>query len=212
MYNSIKSQLEHFGEEQEYLGSDWTAAQSRLLKYYARIMPKVFDVERASIFIANLDGDGGWLTAATGMPEHAVDADRMSHSIVGEAIRTGQTIYRNDPGNESSHEMDVPEGSGLRDIICMPIRSLDGAKVTGAVQLLNRHGGAEYTEDDKAFLAEMIHRLEISIESIYFRQEAGGIVGRIYKTLRRVTLAATIGFFAILVAFTIYWFSFFWMG
>lgn len=211
MFNSIRSEIEHIGEEQRYLGSDWTAAQYRLLDYYARIMPKVFDVERCGIFLADHEGGANWLTAGTGLPQRELGSEKVAEALVGETIRTGQMIYRDDleKSDHFNHEVVGASTASVKDVLCVPFRSLDGNSITGAVQLVNREGGKPYSDEDKDLLAEMLHRLEISMESIYFRQEAGGVVGRTYRLLRRVTVGALLVFFAILITFTVYWFGFF---
>lgn len=214
MFNSIKRDIDHIGLEQQYLGSDWTGAQYRLLDYYCRIMPKVFDVERCSIFVADHDGGHQWLTAGTGLAQRELAEGAIAESIVGETIRTGHMVYRNDleKNDHFNQEVVAASNASVRDILCMPFRSLDGQRVTGAVQMLNRKDGQPYSEEDKELLVEMLNRLELSMESIFFRQETSGVVGRIYRTLRRFTMGALITFFAILVAFTLYWFSFFFIG
>ena len=209
MFNTIKSQIEHIGEEQRYLGSDWKAAQYRLLDYYARILPRVFNVERCGIFVADHDGGANWLTAGTGLPQRDLSSDKLANAIVGETIRTGKSIYRTNLEQNDHFDQEVVGAatSSVRDVMCMPFRSLDGTNITGAVQLVNRKDGSAYSDDDEDLLADMLHRLEISMESIYFRQEAGGVVGRTYRVLRRITIVGLLVFFAILVAFTLYWFG-----
>lgn len=211
MFNSIRSQIEHIGEEQRYLGSDWQAAQYRLLDYYARIMPRVFNVERCSIFVADHEGGANWLTAGTGLPQRELGSDKLAESIVGETIRTGKPVFRDnlEQNDHFNKEVVGTATAAVKDVLCMPFRSLDGASITGAVQLVNRVGDVPYSDEDKELLADMLHRLEISMESIYFRQEAGGVVGRVYRLLRRLTIGALLVFFAVLIAFTIYWFGFF---
>ena len=174
MFNSIRSQIEHIGEEQRYLGSDWEAAQYRLLDYYARIMPKVFDVERCSIFLADHEGGANWLTAGTGLPQREVGSDKLAESIVGETIRSGKDIYRDDLEQNDHFNQEVVGSAtaSVKDVFCMPFRSLDGANITGAVQLVNRKGGEPYSDDDKELLADMLHRLEISMESNYNRKSS----------------------------------------
>ncbi|HKI73023.1 MAG TPA: GAF domain-containing protein [Pseudomonadales bacterium] len=214
MFNSIKREIDHIGVEQEYLGSDWTAAQYRLLDYYCRIMPRVFDVERCSIFVADHEGGHKWLTAGTGLAQRELGEGEIAESFVGETIRTGEAVYHNDveQNDHFNREVVAASNASVRDVLCMPFRSLDGQKITGAVQMLNRDGGKPYTDEDKALLAEMLNRLEVSMESIFFRQDTSSIVARIYRSLRRFTMGALIAFFAVLVAFTLYWFSFFFIG
>jgi len=67
-----------------------------------------------------------------------------------------------------------------RDILCIPIKSLDGTEVTGAVEVLNKKGGGAFNDDDRILLEEMAHFLELTIENIFFYQEVA-------RSLKHVT-------------------------
>lgn len=214
MFKDVKQQMEHLDHEMDYLEADWNAAEHRLLDFYVKIMPKVLNTERCSLFIADREGSGVWLRAGTGVQQREIEVDMQSESIVGEAINSGEVVYRTglDQEDGTHKQVDTATGFVTRDILCMPIRSLDGSKVTGAVQMLNKEGGAPYTDSDMELLAEMLHYLELSIENIYFQQEATGVVGHLYKLLVRISVGAVIAFVALLAFFSLYWFGFFLMG
>lgn len=215
MLNSIKTDIAQLDEELEFLEADWNAAEHRLLQFYVRVMPKVMDVERCSIFIVDRESDDFWLRVGTGLRERSIEVDKFAQSIVGEAVEKKEVIFREnlDQEDEGGHKtVDTMVGFVTRDILCMPIWSLDGKRVTGAVQLLNRIDGKPYTEEDIAMLEELCHYLELAIENIYFQQEASGVVGRVYRSLRRTMIGAAIGFFAIIAVLAVYWTIFFLMG
>ena len=143
-----------------------------------------------------------------------LDEERIAESLIGETIRTGEMVYVDDLEHSEHFDQEVvaARNASVRDVLVMPFRSLDGRNITGAVQLVNRIDGKPYTDEDRALLSEMLQRLETSMESIYFRQEAGGVVGRVYKLLRWSTVGVSLAFFGFLIAFTLYWFSFFFIG
>jgi GAF domain-containing protein len=214
MFKDVKKQMEHLDEEMDYLDADWNAAEHRLLDFYVKIMPKVMNAERCSLFIADREGSGVWLRAGTGVREREIQLDMQTESVVAEAIRTGELVYRTglDEANGAHKEVDAATGFETKDILCMPIRSLDGSRVTGAVQMLNKKGGEPYNDEEMETLREMLHFLELSIENIYFQQEATGVVGNLYKLLVRVTVGAVVAFIALLIFFSLYWFGFFLLG
>lgn len=215
MLNSIKTDIAHLDKELELLEADWQAAEHRLLQFYVRVMPKVMDVERCSIFVVDRDSEDFWLRAGTGLRERSIEIDKLTQSIVGEAVEKKDVIYRDNLDEESDDRrgtVDTIVGSTTKDILCMPIWSLDGKRITGAVQLVNRIDGKPYTEEDTAMLEELCHYLELAIENIYFQQEASGVVGRIYRTLRRTIIGAAIGFFVVIAVLALYWTVFFLIG
>jgi len=213
MINSVKSDMDQLDEELEYLGADWKATEHKLLAFYVKVMPKLMDVERCSIFISERDPDNNkiWLRAGTGIEERAIEVDTFEDSVVSEAIRSGEVVYKTDLEKENGFhkEVDAAVGFVTHDILCMPISSIDGKHTTGAVQLLNRKDAAPYSEQDLELLREMLHYLELSIENIYFEQQSTGLMHRLYRLLRLTSIGAVLMFFAIVVAFTLYWFGFF---
>lgn len=214
MFNSIKSDIEHLDEEREFLEADWKAAEHRLLQFYVKVVPRVLDVERCSIFVADRDAEGMWLRAGTGVRERSIELDELSESVLGETVHSKKTVYKDKLQDaQGAHQaVDTMVGFETRDILCMPIFSLDGKRLTGAVQLLNKRDGTPYSEDELILLEEMLHYLELSIENIYYQQEARGVMGKAYKLLRKTTIGATLAFFGLLVAFSLYWTIFFLLG
>ncbi|MEX0943817.1 MAG: GAF domain-containing protein [Pseudomonadales bacterium] len=214
MFKSIRTDIKQLDEEREFLEADWKAAEHRLLQFYVKVVPKVLDVERCSIFVADRDAEGMWLRAGTGVRERSIEMDELSESVLGEAVAAKKTIYKDNLQDvQGSHQaIDTLVGFETRDILCMPIFSLDGKRLTGAVQLLNKKDGAPYSEDDLILLEEMLHYLELSIENIYYQQEASGVMGKAYQLLRKTTMGATLAFFGLLVAFSLYWTIFFLLG
>ncbi|MEX2327320.1 MAG: GAF domain-containing protein, partial [Pseudomonadales bacterium] len=154
MFKSIRTDIKQLDEEREFLEADWKAAEHRLLQFYVKVVPKVLDVERCSIFVADRDAEGMWLRAGTGVRERSIEMDELSESVLGEAVAAKKTIYKDNLQDvQGSHQaIDTLVGFETRDILCMPIFSLDGKRLTGAVQLLNKKDGAPYSEDDLILL------------------------------------------------------------
>lgn len=213
MYNSIKKEIDKLDREIEHLEADW--AEHKLLEFYVKVVPKLVRSENCSIFVADQDVDDGWIRAGTGLPEQSIEGSKVAPMIVGETMHEGKTIFRDklDEEEENQQLVDIAEGVKARDILCIPIRSLDGERITGAIQILNRENNGEpYTDEDISLLEELAHYLEVSFENIYLYQETQGVVSNMWKLLTRATLTLVIAFFVLIAAFTLYWLSFYLMG
>ena len=192
MFKDIKQQIKHLDEKKNYLNADFDATENRaLLDFYIKIMPKVLDAERCSIFIYDPDSMTIWLKGGTKVEERDIEVTGEYDSIVGNVITTGK--YRIVSGLDEKSgvhkEMDERTGFKTRNILCIPIRSLDGKKVTGAVQILNKKGG-EFSDEDRTLLEEMAHFLQLTIENIFYNQESAVVLDDLYATSRKIAFIA----------------------
>ena len=188
MFKDIKQQIKHLDEKKNYLNADFDATENRaLLDFYIKIMPKVLDAERCSIFIYDPDSMTIWLKGGTKVEERDIEVTGEYDSIVGNVITTGK--YRIVSGLDEKSgvhkEMDERTGFKTRNILCIPIRSLDGKKVTGAVQILNKKSG-EFSDEDRTLLEEMAHFLQLTIENIFYNQESAVVLDDLYATSRKI--------------------------
>src|SRR3972149_2668001 len=157
MFKDIKKQIEHLDEKKTYLNAEFDATENHaLLDFYIKIMPKVLNAERCSIFIYDPESMTIWLKGGTQVKERDIEISGEYDSVVGDVITTGK--YRIVTGlNEKSgihKEMDERTGFKTRNILCIPIRSLDGKQVMGAVQILNKKDGSEFNDEDRVLLEE----------------------------------------------------------
>jgi GAF domain-containing protein len=192
MFKDIKQQIKHLDEKKNYLNADFDATENRaLLDFYIKIMPKVLDAERCSIFIYDPDSMTIWLKGGTKVEERDIEVTGEYDSVVGNVITTGK--YRIVSGLDEKSgvhkEMDERTGFKTRNILCIPIRSLDGKKVTGAVQILNKKGG-EFSDEDRTLLEEMAHFLQLTIENIFYNQESAVVLDDLYATSRKIAFIA----------------------
>ena len=86
--------------------------------------------------------------------------------------------------------LDIDPGFVARNIMCIPIKSLDGKEVTGAIQLLNKKADEKFSDADLASLEEMAHYLEWSLENIRYHEEAKEILESIYNVLTKMVIAS----------------------
>ena len=189
MFKNIEKQIEHLEEEKTYLNAEFDATDNRaLLDFYIKIMPKVLDAERCSIFIYDPDSMTIWLKSGTKVEERDIEVTGEYDSVVGDVITTGK--YRIVTGLDAKSgvhkEIDERTGYKTRNILCIPIRSLDGKKVTGAVQVLNKKDGKEFSDEDRAQLEEMAHFLELTIENIFYNQESAVTLDDLYAMMKKI--------------------------
>lgn len=200
--------------DHERTRAEWHQVEHELLDFYVKIMPMLMNAERCSIFVIEKARDGVWLRAGTGLNVREIELKAEQDSILTEAIRSGEAIYRSGLQEENGLHKEVDEATGFetRDIICVPIRSVDGSRITGAVQVLNKKDGQPYSDDERELLEEMLNYLELAIENIYVQQRTSGTLGKIYKLLSRLGIGLVFAFIVILGFFALYWAGLFLIG
>jgi GAF domain-containing protein len=68
--------------------------------------------------------------------------------------------------------IDARTGFTTRNILCIPVYSLNSKRVVGAVQVLNKVDGTPFDEDDQAVLTELARFLQLSLETGLANQQA----------------------------------------
>jgi GAF domain-containing protein len=201
MYKDIKKQIEHLEEKKTHLNAEFDATENRsLLDFYIKIMPKMLDAERCSIFIYDPDSMTIWLKGGTQVEERDIEVTGEYDSVVGDVITTGKyrIVDRLDEKSGIHKEMDEKTGFTTRNILCIPIRSLDGKKVMGAVQILNKKDGSAFNNEDRILLEEMAHYLQLTIENIFYNQESTVVLDDLYTMMKKITFIS-IGVIVLLV-------------
>jgi GAF domain-containing protein len=178
MFTKIMAQFDTLRDQPPEIDIDWEDVHHTLLDFFVRVIPKVVSSERCSIFIHDPSQQQVWLKAGTGVEEKQIDVQLDADSIVGDVISTGKPVIINNMEDRPGIHKQIDRDTGFvtRDIMCIPIRSLDGKEVTGAVQLLNRMYGHKFSEDDLALMQEICHFIEQSLENIYFRSKTEVLV------------------------------------
>jgi len=178
MFKKLNSQIEALDEQKRYFDLEWEEGHHNLLNFYVKIIPIVVNAERCSIFIHNPATREIWLKCGTGVSERDIRVDRDTPSVVGNVIDTGEfKIINGLEKMEGAHkEIDKMTGFETHNILSVPIKSLDGKETMGAVQVLNKKGGLNFSEDDLKLVEDMAHYLQLSIENIYFNVEVAGVL------------------------------------
>lgn len=175
--------------------SSWTVDDYRaFITFYSRILPEFMQAERCTIFIMQRGSNRICSMFGTGLKESQIEPP-MEGSIVGQVIKTGIGLIENNLSEHRGFHSSSDEQTGFvsRNLVCSPIRSITGESVTGAIQLLNKVDGGNFTVTDLDKLEEISHFLSISIESVMLNQEILTIASRFGKEVERLELATIHG-------------------
>ncbi|MBE0586247.1 MAG: sigma 54-interacting transcriptional regulator, partial [Desulfofustis sp.] len=175
--------------------SSWTFDDYRtFITFYSRILPDFMQAERCTIFIMQRGSNRICSMFGTGLEEEQIEPP-IEGSIVGQVIKSGRGIVENNLAKHRGFHSSSDEQTGFvsRNVVCCPIRSVTGESVTGAIQLLNKKDGRDFTIDDLHKLDEISHFLSISIESVMLNQEILTIASRFGKEVERLEQATIHG-------------------
>lgn len=163
---------------------DAVGGDDPLLDFYVKVTAKVLECERCSIFIRDRQTGKVFLKSGTGLKERDIVVD-VDTSVVGKVIESGEPIVMEAmQERDGAHKaVDAKTGFTTRNILCIPVYSLNSKRVVGAVQVLNKRDGSAFDEDDQAVLTELARFLELSLETALANQQA-------QRALRQSTLLA----------------------
>jgi len=187
MLKEIGLQLDRLKAKREALFETGHPAKAgKVLSFYTRIMTKVTDSERCSVFIHDPERDKVWLKAGTGVHEHEIEVPKEG-SVVGEVIASGKPVVVSGLDAKSGAHKTVDEKTGFvtRNILCVPIKSPVRDEITGAFQLLNKMNDQEFTDEDISLAEEIAEHLQGEVDAIFLDQEVFGLSERLYSTARR---------------------------
>jgi len=202
---SIVSEVAEIRERQRQLAlQSGDAGDDPLLDFYVRVMAKMLDAERCSIFIREPDSGKVWLKCGTALGQRDIVVD-IDTSVVGKVVKTGETVFIENmehlPGPHKA--VDARTGFTTRNILCIPVTTLDGKIIAGAVQVLNKHGGTvRFNDEDETMLEDSAHFLQLAIETAYVNQLSAGALDRMTRyamALGAVALALALILAAVLL-------------
>jgi adenylate cyclase len=195
----VRERLRQLALHRDAVGGD-----DPLLDFYVKVTAKVLECERCSIFIRDRPTGKVFLKSGTGLKERDIVVD-VDTSVVGKVIETGEPVMMERMHErEGTHRaVDAKTGFTTRNILCIPVYSLNSARVVGAVQVLNKKDDTPFDEDDQAVLTELARFLELSLETALANQQAQRAMRDLTRwTVAAVALAAVfgLGFLAALFA------------
>ncbi|OGQ97601.1 MAG: hypothetical protein A2521_10505 [Deltaproteobacteria bacterium RIFOXYD12_FULL_57_12] len=171
----------------EQVSAAWTVDNYKsLLQIHVKILPRLLDAERCTIYIIELGTDNICSVFGTGLSEKQITPPREG-SIVGEVISTGKGVIANNLDTRPGYHRLVAEETGYvtRNMVCVPIKSVTNRGVAGAVQVLNKKNGV-FVADDLGLLEELAATLSISIESIILNKEILRLSSQLNREVERI--------------------------
>jgi len=171
--DALERKLTEFKQKQSQIDQAWRNTGNRkLIEFFVELIPKALNVDRCSIFVLDPKDEQLWLQCGTGMKEQQIKVPKWS-SLVGRVIETGHYVLEDDMENSvGAHDtVDVKTGFVSRNSLCVPVMGVTVSKVTGAIQVLNKLGGSDYTNADREMLEKMAFHLQSHIENLFLRQE-----------------------------------------
>ena len=207
MFKDIENQIDKLNQKRNYLDADLdTSGKISLLEFYVKIVPKVVNAERCSIFIYDPDSKTIWLKCGTELEERDIKVTLEYDATVVNVITSGQHKFVTGLDKKRGVHKRIDENTGFvtRDILCIPIKSLDGTEVTGAVEILNKKGGGTFNDDDRMLLEEMAHFMELTIENIFFNQETANVLDNMHSMMTKVVFVFTAIIVSLVIFFSIF--------
>lgn len=175
MFGKLRKEFESLSAKNRLLANDDATRDMRLLSFFVKIVEKLLDVERCSIFINDPTNGKAWLKCGSGLEERQIEVDSMN-SIAGQVIRSGQRQVMTEMQERDGTHRNVDQETGFvtRDLLCIPVNSAYSGERIGAIQALNKKGGKTFTDDDVRLLEEIAYHLQVSIERAFVSQEVVG--------------------------------------
>ena len=171
-----------------YVNRAWTTDNyESLLRFFVAIVPRLLDCERCSVFV--VDPNTGAIVSKMGtyLDEQVIEPP-LEGSIVGRAISSEECIIEN--GMEDMHgfhrTVDALTGFATRSALCAPIRGVAGGRVTGAIEVLNRHAEEGFSEDDANQLKEVAGYLSMALENIMLNKEILRLSGQLDREVSQL--------------------------
>ena len=137
-----------------------------LLDLIAEEATRLLDCDRSSIFLWDKDRN-----EVEARPALGVDGGSLrlpaGEGIVGETLKTGQSIVVDNAYEDPRFNQDVDRKSGYttRNLICVPLRDSDGA-VVGAFEGINRNDGLAFTEADVECLQQLGTQAAVAVRNL----------------------------------------------
>ncbi len=141
-----------------------------LLKIIINLASDALNSERATIFIYDRTTNELWSRVGTGLDLKEIRFP-VTKGIAGEVIAKGYSVLTDNPYTHPAfnREFDTKTGFVTRNLLCVPMKNLNGILV-GAFQVLNKKEG-KFTAQDELFLSAMSASTAIAIENTLLHDE-----------------------------------------
>ncbi len=184
----LVKKLKELKEKQQLVEQAWEKIGNKgLIDFFIEIIPTMLNAQRASIFVLDPEKEKVWLHSGTGISEQEIEVPAKV-SLVGKAIDTGNTqIASHLEEKAGSHEVvDMQTGFQTYNTICVPIQGAKEDIVTGAIQVLNKSGRKDFTDEDAELLYKFALQLRNNVERIFQKQDLRKIAEEIRAKIAKI--------------------------
>lgn len=137
-----------------------------LLDLIAEEATRLLGCDRSSIFLWDKDRN-----EVEARPALGVDGGSLrlpaGEGIVGETLKTGQTIVVDNAYEDPRFNQEVDRSSGYktRNLVCVPLRDSDNA-IVGAFEGINRNDGLPFTDSDVECLQQLGTQAAVAVRNL----------------------------------------------
>ncbi len=156
-----------------HVSNSWSVDEyNSLVTFYIRLLPKLMQVERCTIFLKESDTDSLVSMYGTGLEANVIEAP-LQGSIVGRVMAGGKSVIENNLRDKNGYHLLADEQTGFksRNTLCTPIHNVTSNEVLGVIQLLNTLDSDSFDAANQKELEEIAGYLSISIESILLNKK-----------------------------------------
>lgn len=188
----LKEHLESLRRKLAHVGRRWSADKyNSLVTFYIKLLPKLMQVERCTIFLKEPDSATLLSIYGTGLEKNVIQAP-LEGSIVGKVMAGGASVIENKLHEKKGYHLQADEQTGFvsRNTLCIPIESVTDKSILGVIQLLNTKNGVSFTDENQKELEEIAGYLSISIESIFLNKQIVNIAEDFDNEVAQLSLTA----------------------
>jgi GAF domain-containing protein len=144
-------------------------------------LPLLLQAETCNIFVYDPDNGRAWVEVGTGVGERDFDVPTKS-TLVGKVIASGEPLIAHDfRFHDEGFEGERARGPMSRNAAYAPIRSGYRNEVIGALEVLNKRGGQDFTDADVEILEQAAESIRDLVDSAFLAQkDSSGIEELLY--------------------------------
>ena len=142
----------------------------KLLSTIVDLAIDAMNAERATLFVLDKSNDELWSRVGTGLERKEIRFSK-NKGIAGEVVNKGISILSDNPYENPlfNKDFDIKSGFKTRNLVCVPMRDLEGS-IVGAFQVLNKKEG-RFTAEDELYLSAMAASTAIALENTLLHEE-----------------------------------------
>lgn len=156
----------------------------RMLEMLLEVTAKETGAERTSLFLNDERTNELFTRSALGITSGEIRVPNDS-GLAGHAFQSGESVIINDAYADARFNASADKATGFktRNILCVPVQTLDG-KTIGAAQALNKIDG-QFSDDDQACLEAMATRAAKALLQAKFNERMNPPLIRVLNTFLR---------------------------